>query len=41
MRSTAHQAFLGHSLYVNRMRLRVGFLVMVTDRRVTLPACGR
>jgi len=31
----------GMSLYVNRMRLRVGFLVMVTDRHVTLLACGR
>jgi hypothetical protein len=31
----------GMSLYVNRMRLRVGFLVMVTDRHVTLLACSR
>jgi hypothetical protein len=31
----------GMSLYVNRMRLRVGFLIMVTDRHVTLLACSR
>ncbi|RSM36898.1 hypothetical protein DMA12_38730 [Amycolatopsis balhimycina DSM 5908] len=31
----------GMSLYVNRMHARVGFLVMVTDRHVTLLACSR
>jgi hypothetical protein len=31
----------GMSLYVNRSRMRVGFLVMVTDRHVTLLACSR
>jgi hypothetical protein len=31
----------GMSLYVNRSRMHVGFLVMVTDRHVTLLACGR
>ncbi|MGW4058757.1 hypothetical protein ACWEGE_10770 [Amycolatopsis sp. NPDC004747] len=29
------------SYYVNRMRARVGFLIMVTDRHVTLLACSR
>ena len=31
----------GMSLYVSGMRMRVGFLVMVTDRHVTLLACSR
>jgi len=31
----------GMSLYISGMRMRVGFLVMVTDRHVTLLACSR
>ena len=31
----------GMSLYVSGMRMRVGFLVMVTNRHVTLLACSR
>ncbi|MFD9887804.1 hypothetical protein ACFWY9_00580 [Amycolatopsis sp. NPDC059027] len=31
----------GMSISINRMRMHVGFLVMVTDRHVTILACSR